>query len=405
MKTAARYKAVWELMTAVFADRQPADNIINAYFRERRFIGSGDRRFIAEKIWHIIRRRRRLTFEAGSADPRKLLIAYLKDEDPAEIFAGGEYGLPPLNDDERKLAAALRTEERTYPPAVECECPDWLFAKIGDPLLLKALNEPAGADFRVCRGSREEVLRLLENEGFEAVPTPYSPLGIRLPTRINLNNCMAYQDGLIEVQDEASQLAALMCGIRPEDRIIDYCSGAGGKALALAAQLKGQGVIEAHDINPQRLEQLKPRLARLCIGNVKIVPSAEEKPVYTRFIIDAPCSGTGTWRRAPDAKFRLTPARLEELNRIQAEILEKAYALTASSGRIVYITCSVLEEENGGIVRHFLERHPDMSTIDMPALWREKTAQPWPCGKKPWLELNPLVTGTDGFFVAVIEKH
>ena len=145
-------------MTAVFADRQPADNIINAYFRERRFIGSGDRRFIAEKIWHIIRRRRRLTFEAGSADPRKLLIAYLKDEDPAEIFAGGEYGLPPLNDDERKLAAALRTEERTYPPAVECECPDWLFAKIGDPLLLKALNEPAGADFRVCRGSREEVL-------------------------------------------------------------------------------------------------------------------------------------------------------------------------------------------------------------------------------------------------------
>lgn len=134
--------------------------------------GSGDRRFIAEKIWHIIRRRRRLTFEAGSADPRKLLIAYLKDEDPAEIFAGGEYGLPPLNDDERKLAAALRTEERTYPPAVECECPDWLFAKIGDPLLLKALNEPAGADFRVCRGSREEVLRLLENEGFEAVPTP-----------------------------------------------------------------------------------------------------------------------------------------------------------------------------------------------------------------------------------------
>lgn len=134
---------------------------------------------------------------------------------------------------------------------------------------------------------------------------------------------MAYQDGLIEVQDEASQLAALMCGVRPEDRIIDYCSGAGGKALALSAQLKGQGVIEAHDVNPQRLEQLKPRLARLGIGNVKIVPSAEEKPVYTRFIIDAPCSGTGTWRRAPDAKFRLTPARLEELNRIQAEILEK----------------------------------------------------------------------------------
>lgn len=405
MKTAARCKAVWELTGMVFADRQPADNIINAYFRERRFIGSGDRRFIGEKIWDIVRRRRRLTFEAGSADPRQILIAYFKNEDPAEIFAGGEYGLPPLSTEERELAARLRREDKVYPPAVECECPDWLFAKIGDPLLLKALNEPAAADFRVNRGSREEVLRLLAAEGLEAVPTPYSPFGIRLPARVNLNNCMAYQDGLIEVQDEASQLAALLCDARPQDRTIDYCCGAGGKSLAMAALLKGRGQIEAHDVNPRRLEQLKPRLARLGVGNVKIVPAAENGAVYTRFVVDAPCSGTGTWRRSPDAKFRLTPARLEELNRIQAEILEKAYALTAPSGRIVYITCSVLQEENGGIIRQFLDRHPDLSTIDMPALWREKTAQPWPCGNRPWLELNPLTTGTDGFFVAVIEKR
>lgn len=285
MKTAARYKAVWELMTAVFADRQPPTTSSTPIFAKG-VLSVPATVGLRRKNLAIIRRRRRLTFEAGSADPRKLLIAYLKDEDPAEIFAGGEYGLPPLNDDERKLAAALRTEERTYPPAVECECPDWLFAKIGDPLLLKALNEPAGADFRVCRGSREEVLRLLENEGFEAVPTPYSPLGIRLPTRINLNNCMAYQDGLIEVQDEASQLAALMCGIRPEDRIIDYCSGAGGKALALAAQLKGQGVIEAHDINPQRLEQLKPQagkaLHRQCQNRAVGGRKARLYPFYHR---------------------------------------------------------------------------------------------------------------------------
>lgn len=405
MKISARYKAVLELMEAVFADRQPADNIINAYFRERRFIGSGDRRFVSEKIWDIIRRRRRLTFEAGSADPRRMLIAYLKDENLDEIFAGGEYGLPLLSTEERELAVRLQTEDKIYPPAVECECPDWLFAKIKDPLLAKALNEPAGADFRVNRGSREEALRLLASEGLEAVPTPYSPLGIRLPGRLNLNNCMAYQDGVIEVQDEASQLAALLCDVGPQDRTIDYCCGAGGKSLAMASLLKGQGQIEAHDVNPRRLEQLKPRLARLGIGNVKTVSAAEAGAVYTRFVIDAPCSGTGIWRRSPDAKFRLTAARLEELNLIQAEILEKAYTLTAVGGRIIYITCSVLEDENGAIVKHFLEKHPDMATVDMKALWRQKTGQPWLSGNKPWLELNPLISGTDGFFVAVLEKR
>lgn len=405
MKISARYKAVLELTEAVFADRQPADNIINAYFRERRFIGSGDRRFISEKIWDIIRRRRRLTFEAGSSDPRRLLLTYLKDENLDEIFAGGEYGLPLLSTEERELAARLQAEDKIYPPAVECECPDWLFAKIKDSMLAKALNEPAGADFRVNRGSREEALRLLANEGLEAVPTPYSPLGIRLQRRLNLNNCMAYQDGVIEVQDEASQLAALLCDVYPQDRTIDYCCGAGGKSLAMASLLKGQGCIEAHDINPRRLEQLKPRLARLGIGNVKTVSTAEAGAVYSRFVIDAPCSGTGTWRRSPDAKFRLTAARLEELNRVQAEILEKAYTLTAVGGRIIYITCSVLEDENGAIVRRFLEKHPDMTTVDMKALWQQKTGQPWLFGEKPWLELNPLISGTDGFFVAVLEKR
>ncbi len=405
MKTAARYKAVWELMTAVFADKQPADGIINAYFRDRRFIGAGDRRFISEQIWQVIRRRRRLAFEAGSDNPRQMLMAYLKDEDLSQIFTGEAYGMPPLDDDERQFVAALKEQEKTYPPAVECECPDWLYAKIAQPSLLFALNKSATADFRVCRGSREDALHLLAKEGYEAVPTPFSPLGVRLTSRVNLSNCMAYRDGVIEVQDEASQLAALMCDVRPDERIIDYCCGAGGKALALSALLKGQGVVEAHDVNPRRLEQLKPRLARLGVKNIKMVSAADNQPIYTRFIIDAPCSGSGTWRRSPDAKFRLSSERLQELNRIQAEVLEKAYGLTASSGRIIYITCSVLEEENGAVIGAFLERHSDISIVDMPALWRSKTGLPWPCGTKPWLELNPLISGTDGFFVAVMEKR
>ncbi len=390
-------------MQLVFADQKPADHIINAYFRERRFIGSADRRFISETIWDVIRHRRRLEFDAGSADPRQMLIFYLKDADLTEIFCGGAYGMPMLTEAEQKRLSAA--EDKVYPPAVESECPDWLFERINNPELLKSLNQPAGADLRVNRGSREEVMRQLQTEGFEVVPTPYSPLGVRSLKRINLNNCLAYREGLVEVQDEASQLAALLCDVGPNDRTIDYCCGAGGKSLAVAALLNGQGMIEAHDIDMRRLEQLKPRMQRLGIRNIKPVAKAENRPVYKRFIIDAPCSGTGTWRRSPDAKFRLNPSRLAELNRIQAEILETAYPLTASGGRIVYITCSVLAEENGWIVQSFMERHPDMMPAGLPQIWRDKTGLPYPGADERWLELNPLSTGTDGFFVCVMEKR
>ncbi len=403
MQTAARYKAVLELMQLVFADQRPADHIINAYFRERRFIGSADRRFISETIWDVIRHRRRLAFDAGSADPRQMLIFYLKNTDLAEIFCGGTYGIAMLTEAEQKQL--LAAEDKVYPPAVEGECPDWLFERINNPELLKALNQPAGADLRINRGSREELMQQLQKEGFEVMPTPYSPLGVRSLKRINLNNCLAYQEGLLEVQDEASQLAALLCDVGPNDRTIDYCCGAGGKSLAIAALLNGQGMIEAHDIDMRRLEQLKPRMQRLEIRNIKPVAKAEERPVYTRFIIDAPCSGTGTWRRSPDAKFRLNSSRLAELNRIQAEILETAYPLTAPGGRIVYITCSILAEENGLIVQSFMERHPDMVPAGLPQIWQAKTGLPYPGTDERWLELNPLSTGTDGFFVCVMEKR
>ncbi len=403
MTPAARYKAVFELISAVFADKKPADNTISAYFRTRRYIGSGDRRFISEKIWDIIRRRRRLEFNAGSTNLREMLLCYLQNDNPEKIFTGEEYALPPLTAEEKQWLE--NRPEHPYPPAVECECPDWLFTKIENETLLKALNQPAPADFRVNKGSREEVISRLVAEGYDAMPAPWSPVGIRLPERINLNNCTLWQDGLIEVQDEASQLAALMCDVSPCDRVIDYCCGAGGKSLAIASLLKGKGTIEAHDINPKRLEQLKLRMKRLSIANIKTVAQTGDQPVYTRFIIDAPCSGTGTWRRSPDAKFRLTEERLNELNAVQDDLLEKAYTLTASGGYIIYMTCSVLKDENDARIQKFFASHSDVKIADMPALWRQKTGCPWPCGEKNWLELNPVVSNTDGFFIAVIEKH
>lgn len=404
MKTAARFKAAEELIDAVFADREPADGIINAYFRERRYIGGSDRRFIADAVWDIIRHRRRLEFVAESGEARKILLCRCRErgDNLEEIFTGGEYAPAKLSAEEKQWLATRA--DRPYPPAVECECPDRLFAEINDASLLKSLNMPAPADFRAARGGREEVLAKMKAEGFDVRPTPFSPYGIRADGRINLNNCMVWQEGLIEVQDEASQLAALMCDVRPADTIIDYCCGAGGKTLALAALLAGSGLVEAHDVNPERTAPLKPRAARLGLNNIRLVAAPRPGGVYTRFVIDAPCSGSGTWRRAPDAKFRLTSERVDELSRIQAEILEKAYGLTAAGGRIIYITCSVLRRENEDVVEAFLARRKDMTVVDMPALWRQKTGCPWICPGSRYLKLNPLISNTDGFFVAVLEK-
>ena len=401
MQQAARYNAVLELIGEIFKDKSPADGIINNYLRERKYIGSGDRRFITETVWKIIRHRRRLEFEAGSKEARKILLVFLKDEDLDLIFGAGEYAPPALSKEEKIWMRNLK--EEVYPLDVESECPEWLFAKIKDVALLKSLNEPASADLRVNAGSREQVLQDLRREGLFFAPTPYSPIGIRSSERVNLNNCIAYKEGVVEVQDEASQLAAILCDVRLEHKVIDYCAGAGGKSLAIASLLNGKGKIEAHDIDWHRLEQIKPRLERLNIKNVVPVRELSGKD-YDRFIIDAPCSGTGTWRRSPDAKFRLTPEKLNELTKIQSQLLEFALENTKVGGRIVYITCSILPDEDENIVSAFAQRHKNVRYVDLKQLWQQKIDAPYPAKNTEFLHFSPLLTNTDGFFLAIFEK-
>lgn len=401
MQQAARYNAVLELIGEIFKDKSPADGIINNYLRERKYVGSGDRRFITETVWKIIRHRRRLEFEAGSKEARKILLVFLKDEDLDLIFGAGEYAPPALSKEEKIWMKNLK--EEVYPLDVESECPEWLFAKIKDVALLKSLNEPASADLRVNAGSREQVLQDLRREGLFFAPTPYSPIGIRSSERVNLNNCIAYKEGVVEVQDEASQLAAILCDVRPEHKVIDYCAGAGGKSLAIASFLNGKGKIEAHDIDWHRLEQIKPRLERLNIKNVVPVRELSGKD-YDRFIIDAPCSGTGTWRRSPDAKFRLTPEKLNELTKIQSQLLEFALENTKVGGRIVYITCSILPDEDENIVSAFAQRHKNVRYVDLKQLWQQKIDAPYPAKNTEFLHFSPLLTNTDGFFLAIFEK-
>ena len=401
MQKGAQYQAVWELISEIFKDKIPADNIINAYVRERKYIGSKDRRFITETVWKIIRNRRKLVFDAGSNEPRRVLLTYLQDED-FDLLCGGEYGLAPLSKEEKEWLK--RRNEEVYPAAVEAECPDWLFDKVKDIHLLKALNEPASADLRLNKGSRARVIEQLQGEGLYFVPTPYSPIGIRSAERVNLNNCVAYKEGVIEVQDEASQLAAILADVRPEHKIIDYCCGAGGKSLTMAFLMNRQGKIQIYDINRSRLEAVKERAVRLDVKNLEIIEEVGDRD-YDRFVVDAPCSGTGTWRRSPDAKYRLTPETLKELNKTQAELLEKAFNHIRRGGRVVYITCSILRDENEDIIEAFLSRHADAAPVNLRHLWEDKLDGRYPGQDDFMLRMNPLLTRTDGFFVCILEKR
>ena len=401
MQKGAQYQAVLELITAIFQDRQPADNIINAYLRERKYIGSKDRRFITQTVWNIVRHRRRLEFDAESADPRRILLYFLRNEDFDVICADSPYSLAPLSKEEK---CWLQTEnEQPYPPAVEAEVPDWIYEKLPDMPLLKSLNETAGADLRINAFSREVIIKKLQAEGLFFRPVRYSPLGLRAEERVNLHNCTTYLEGEVEVQDEASQIAAILADVRPEHKAIDYCCGAGGKTLTMAFLNHNQGQIDVHDINWGRLEAIKDRAARLKVNNINIVKELRDVD-YERFVVDAPCSGSGVWRRSPDAKYRLTPQTLKELNQTQSEILEIAYQHTRAGGQIAYFTCSIFKDENEDVTEAFLRRHPDMRKVNLKRLWEQKLNGKYPVCDEFSLHLNPLISGTDGFYVCIMAK-
>lgn len=407
MQQAGRYQAVIELLCKIEESQVPADKIINEYMRERKFIGSKDRRFIADMVWDIIRNKMKLSFDATSGNVRKLVLLYMQKftaDNPQEIFNGDKYAPAVLTAEEQDFLQ--QENEEPYPLYVEAEVPEWIFDKIKNVDFFKALNQPACADFRINVKNREDVLTSLQAEGLEFEACAYSPIGVRSYQRISLGNCLAYQSGEIEVQDEASQIAAIMCDVKAEHKIIDYCCGAGGKSLALAYLLDNKGKILAHDISAKRLEAIKPRMQRLGVKNIELTDLiATTDRDFDRFILDAPCSGSGTWRRCPDAKFRLTPEFLQALNKTQRELLEVAYDKTKIGGRIVYITCSIFREENEDIVENFVKSHNDLNLLNLRELWTQKIKMTYPCSADEYLRLSPKTTGTDGFFMAVIEKN
>ncbi|MFC7473629.1 RsmB/NOP family class I SAM-dependent RNA methyltransferase [Dankookia sp. GCM10030260] len=443
MTPAARLAAAIELLEALEAQpRRPADAIANDFFRARRFIGGGDRRAVADRAWGVVRQRMRLDWWLAWAKCRptgRMLAAaelLLVEGQPVEAvlraFPGGQYAAEPLNVLEERLLRTLAHHREAaaavvsglvhpdMPEEVRLNLPAWVLpgfrARFGDRLAAEAaaMESPAPLDLRanLLKGTREAAAAALAAEGFECEPTRWSPWGLRLPSRRAVTATKAFTEGLIEVQDEGSQLIALLCDARPGLRVADLCAGAGGKTLALAATMRNKGRITACDVNAPRLEGAVRRLRRAGVDNAErhlLEPgdrwAKRRAGQFDRVLVDAPCTGTGTWRRNPDARLRTGSQDLAELRTKQGEILDLAAELVRPAGRLVYATCSVLPEENEDQVAGFLDRHPDFAPLPLAEAWAAAGMPGDPPGEGKFLVTSPAQHGTDGFFAAVLQRR
>jgi 16S rRNA (cytosine967-C5)-methyltransferase len=423
----ARVAAAIDLLEVIEgAPKRPADAVANDFFRARRYIGSGDRRAVSERVWTILRARRRLGWWLGGApqSPRLLVAASLLLEGwtkagVQQTFSGGQFAAAPL--DRAESGSLTRIEGHTIdhptmPEAVRLEVPEWLLPHLAVrfgtslPAEMAALSQPAALDMRVnlLKGDRDQAKAALAAEGWEAEPTKLSPWGLRIDGRRPVTSGPTFQSGLVEIQDEGSQLVAAMVGATPGMRVVDWCAGAGGKTLALAGAMENRGQIVACDVSAPRLDGAVRRLRRAGVHNVErhLVEPGDKwlkrrAGTFDRVLVDAPCTGTGTWRRNPDARLRLKETDLAELLPKQASILDTAQSLVRKGGRLVYATCSLLDEENEAQVTSFLLRHADFAVVPL--------VQAWPLDQPPpnagdFLSLTPARHGTDGFFTAVLER-
>lgn len=383
----------------------PADQALSAWFRRHRRLGQRERAFIAETAYAVLRRRRSLEAAAGSAAPRDLVIAAL-----VRIFG---YSGRALGQNVERIKA-MRIENLAA--ALQADLPDWIWqrlaARYGTEEAIRiahGLLNPAPLDLRVnvARLSRKEALSRLN---LAARETPYSPCGIRLEGRPQINRHPLFEAGAIEVQDEGSQLLAYLVGPRRGERVADFCAGAGGKTLALAALMRGTGRVYAMDVSARRLAALAPRAARAGVSNIHPLVLSHENDrrarrlagKLDRVLVDAPCSGFGTLRRNPDLKWRYGTERVAALAAEQLRILRAAARLVKPGGRLVYATCSILEEENEAVAERFAREDPDFETVSCADILRQ---QKIPLETGNCLRLWPHVHGTDGFFAAAFRRR
>jgi 16S rRNA (cytosine967-C5)-methyltransferase len=433
MTPAARLQATIDLLDALLEADAPADQLVASFLRGRRYIGGGDRRAILERTYAILRHRAAIRWWLSRTrmheNGRAMLLAALTLIDRLDesaigpLFDGGRYSPAPLSPAERTMLAALAGEPIVHadqPGDVRHEIPVWaeapLRARFGAEFEaeLEVLNRQAALDLRTNTlvGSRDAALGQLQIAGIAAEPTPLSPLGIRIADRPNLPTLDCFKRGLVEVQDEGSQLIALLVDARPGMRVVDFCAGAGGKTLALAAAMENRGVLVACDVVKGRVDRAGVRLRRAGVHNVQRKLLEGERDPWVkrhagradRVLVDAPCTGSGTWRRNPDQRWRIGPDALESLAREQAAILDSAARLVRPGGRLIYATCSFFHAENEAQIEAFVARTPGFALLPVPEVWAATLPGPCP-DSAPMLMLTPARNGTDGFFVAILQRE
>lgn len=429
MKDAARLATAIDLLARIRTARIPMDNTIRDFMAARRFIGSKDRTAIVERVYRVMRGHARLGWwiaKGGMEDgsrARVLADFALNDRtEPALFFTGEKHAPSPLTPAEEGFAVFLAgksLDDPAMPDFVRAECPDWAEEKLRalyGPRFeenLAAMIPPAALDLRVntLKGSVEEAMDSLARDGIKTDRTPYSPVGLRAHGKPFMSESKAFRSGLVEIQDEGSQLIGLVSGAGPGMRVLDFCAGGGGKTLILAAMMQNKGNIVAMDNDSRRLEKGRPRYRKAGVHNVEARSLAEEqnrkwlrrqKGAMDVVLVDAPCSSSGTWRRNPDLRWTWYGPSLEEIIKMQADILDRVADKVKPGGRLVYATCSLFEEENEAQVQSFLSRHPDFAVLPLAEAWGVPSAPP--CAG-PYLRLNPAQHGTDGFFAAILARN
>jgi 16S rRNA (cytosine967-C5)-methyltransferase len=446
MTPGARLQAVLDILDAFEQSYQaPLDQFLSFYLKKRRYIGSKDRAFISETVYQLFRywgKIRAIAMMQGvvleGLHPEKrnrfrllIFLIHATKASHAEIacwFNGQHHHPLPLASDEKRLFKEAIAVE-SLPLWAQAEVPPDLLGifqeTFGEQTLIhgKALQTEAPVDLRVntLKTSLEQLQACLALEGIPTHPTPLSPLGLRLHKRQSLSHLEAFQQGLFEIQDEGSQLIALLTDARPGEKVVDFCAGAGGKSLALSALMSGKGRIWACDVAEWRLQRAQVRLRRADVQNVTLQllmqPVGQPVMVSTdpwveahagkmdRVLVDAPCSGVGTWRRQPEKKWRLRLEDLKRLFEVQQQILQNASQLVRPGGELLYATCSLFSKENEHQIARFLKNNPDFVKVPMEARWAkqlpEKTPPVWVEG---CLRLTPLEHQTDGFFMAILKR-
>jgi 16S rRNA (cytosine967-C5)-methyltransferase len=430
MRPGAQIRAAVEVLEEVLGRHQPAAVALADWGRNHRFAGSGDRAAIGNLVYDALRRRRSLAHQMLSDSARALALAGapralgLSAEAVIAGADGSPYALEPLSEGEQ--AALVRPLPADAPPGVRGDIPDWLegsFARaFGDRAADEgaALARRAPLDLRVntLKADRDKVLKALAR--FSAAATPLSPVGVRLPApegarrQPSVEAEAGHGKGWYEVQDEGSQIAALMAAATPRQQVLDICAGAGGKTLAMAAAMRNTGQVYAYDDDSARLRPIFERLKRAGVRNAQVLPAGDTGalaalgPRFDTVFVDAPCSGTGAWRRRPDAKWRLRPMSLEQRIAEQRAVLATAASLVKPGGRLVYVTCSVLPEENRDQIAWLTANHPSFVTLPWRDAWTAGVGGEPPVSAEAQddtLLLTPARHGTDGFFVAVSRRR